>query len=62
MSIVDIFVSSNFFAFNTDFIKENSRSIYSMGMYGNIYRIEKATRKMYKDGKYMGIAQYYRVI
>lgn len=39
------------FAFYLDFIKESSNSIYSQGMYGDIYRIEKKTGKVFRNGK-----------
>ena len=54
MNYVNIYSMDNDttrFAFDLDFIKENSRSIYAEGMYLNIYRIEKATGKVYIDGK-----------
>lgn len=39
------------FAYYLDFIKENSKSIYCKGMYGDIYRIEKRTGKVFRNGK-----------
>ena len=42
-------------AYYLDFIKENTRSIYAEGMYGNIYRVEKTTNRLYIDGKFNGI-------
>ena len=39
------------FAFDLDIIKENSRSIYAEGMYGNIYRVVKSTTEVYINGK-----------
>lgn len=46
----------HYFAYYLDFIKENSRSIYATGIYGDIYRIEKASKKIYINGKFNGIA------
>ena len=47
----------HYFAYYLDFIKENSRSIYAEGIYGDIYRIEKASKKVYINGKFQGIAK-----
>lgn len=46
-------MNSNYqrFAFDLDVIKENSKSIYAKGMYGDIYRIEKNTAKVYFNGE-----------
>jgi hypothetical protein len=41
---------SNKWAFDLDYIKENSRSIYAEGMYGDTYRIEKKTNRVYING------------
>ena len=39
------------YALNLDIVKENSRSIYAEGMYGNIYRVVKSTGEVYIDGE-----------
>lgn len=42
-------------AYNLDFVKENSRSIYAKSpMYGWVYRIEKTTGKIFLDKEYIG--------
>jgi hypothetical protein len=40
------------FAYNLLFLKENSKSIYAESpVYGWMYRIEKSTGKVFRDGK-----------
>lgn len=40
------------FAFYLEYLKENSKSIYAeSSIYGWIYRIEKKTKKVFRDGK-----------
>lgn len=40
------------FAYYLDFIKENSKSIYAESpIYGDIYRIEKKSKKVFKNDK-----------
>ena len=39
------------YALDLDIFKENSKSIYAKGMYGNIYRLEKSTGAVFLDGK-----------
>lgn len=40
------------FAYYLEFIKESSKSIYAKSpIYGWIYRIEKKTGKIFRDGK-----------
>lgn len=51
LSIYEMDGETGKFAFYLDFIKENSRSIYAEGMYGNMYRVVKATGEVYIDGK-----------
>ena len=46
----------HYFAYYLDFIKENSRSIYAKGIYGDIYRVEKTSKKVYINGKFSGVA------
>ena len=58
---VNFYINQNCFAFYTDFEKETSKSIYSIGMYGDEYRIEKATKKVFKNKKFIGIAEYFEV-
>ena len=42
----------HYFAFNLEYIKENNKSIYAEStVYGDIYRIEKKTKKVFKNGK-----------
>ena len=47
------------FAYNLDFVKENSKSIYAEGMYGDVYRIEKETTRVYKNGKQIAESSTY---
>ena len=43
------------YRYNLKFIKENSKSIYCESMlYGDVYRIEKATGRLYRNGKLEG--------
>lgn len=52
----------HYFAYYLDVLKENSRSIYAEGYYGDIYRIEKASKKVYINGAFSGIAsEFYTV-
>ena len=44
------------FAYYLDFIKENSKSVYAEGIYGDIYRIEKESKKVYINGNFKGVA------
>ena len=46
----------HYFAYYLNFIKENARSVYAQGIYGDIYRIEKASKKVYINNKYSGTA------
>lgn len=39
------------FAYNLNVTKENSKSIYAEGMYGDEYRIEKSSKRVFKNGK-----------
>lgn len=40
------------FCYYLEFIKENSKSIYAKSpVYGWVYRIEKSTGKVFRDGK-----------
>lgn len=39
------------FAYYLSFTEETSKSIYGKGMYGDTYRIEKSTGKVFKNGK-----------
>lgn len=47
------------FAYNLDFMKENNKSIFACGMYGDIYRIEKATTAIFKNGKLIANSSTY---
>lgn len=38
------------FAYDLDVLKENTKSIYAIGMYGDEYRIEKKTGRVFKNG------------
>ena len=50
------------FAYYLDFIKENSKSIYAESpLYGDIYRIEKSTKRVFKDGKQIASTCEYSV-
>lgn len=39
------------FAYNLDVTKENNKSIYAEGMYGDIYRVEKSSKRVFMNGK-----------
>ena len=62
MKKISFYIDNNNFAYDTDYIKENSKSIYSEGMYGDEYRIEKNTNKVFKNQKYIGTAQTVEII
>lgn len=54
--MLDFYIDTNNFAYDTEIVKETSKSIYSVGMYGDIYRVEKATNKVYRNQQYIGCA------
>ena len=58
---LDFYINKEKFAYNTDIEKDNKKSVYATGMYGDEYRIEKATNKVYKNKKYIGTAEYYSI-
>ena len=39
------------FAYDLEITKENGRSIWAIGMYGDTYRVNKNTNAVYKNGK-----------
>lgn len=39
------------FAYLLNITEENSKSIYAQGMYGDTYRVEKATGKVFRNSK-----------
>ena len=39
------------FAYNLEITRENTRSIWAVGMYGDTYRVNKNTNAVYKNGK-----------
>ena len=39
------------FAYNLNVIKENRKSIYAEGMYGDVYKVEKESKRVFKNGK-----------
>lgn len=39
------------FSYNMRLVKENSKSIYAQNMYGDTYKIEKKTKKVFYNGK-----------
>lgn len=53
--------NEHYFAYYLDFVKENSHSIYATGIYGDIYKIEKASKKVYINTNFVGIATKYNV-
>ena len=56
MTTLNFFIDNNNYAYDTEIVKETSKSIYSEGMYGDEYRIEKNTMKVFKNQKYIGTA------
>lgn len=43
------------FSYYLEIVKENSNSIYGENQYGDIYRIEKASGKVFYNGNYDGM-------
>lgn len=59
---VNIECGTGKFAYYLDYMKETSRSIYAEGIYGNIYRVEKKTNRVYIDGKFWAVAERVSVL
>ena len=57
-------MNSNYqkFAFDLDYIKENSKSIYAKGIYGDIYRIEKRSTKVYFNDRLIANTCEYSIL
>lgn len=56
MTTISFYINENTFAYDTEILNENSKSIYSEGIYGDIYRIEKDSKRIFKNKKYIGTA------
>ena len=51
------------FAYNLDFVKETKESIFARStFYGWTYRIEKATKKVFRDGRQIANSCDYTVL
>ena len=48
------------YAYDLEVINENSKSIYAEGLYGDVYRVEKGSKKVFKNGKQIASECEYR--
>ena len=49
------------YAYNLDVTKENNKSIYAEGMYGDEYKIEKKSKRVFKNSKQIADTCEYEV-